>query len=136
MKIEETTPVLVGAGQFVQRIRNRTFRPDLKTALGPIDMMAEAARLAVADAGLGPDAFAQVDSVRMVEVLSGIYEDHVDVLTRRLGLEARDRIYTDTGGNSPQMLVNATAEALAEGHVEFALLCGAEVPHSQIPKGR
>ena len=92
-----------------------------------MDMMAEAAKLAVEDAGLGPDALAQVDSVRMVEVLSGIYEDHVDVLTRRLGIEARDRIYTDTGGNSPQMLVNATAEALAEGHVEFALLCGAEV---------
>ncbi|MCH8204451.1 MAG: acetyl-CoA acetyltransferase [Candidatus Hydrogenedentes bacterium] len=127
MKTEERTPVLVGSGQVTQRICNRTFRPDLKTALGPIDMMAEAAKLAVADAGLGPDAIREIDSVRMVEVLSGIYEDHVEVLTRRLGIEVRDRIYTETGGNSPQMLVNATAEALAEGRVDFALLCGVEV---------
>ena len=120
-------PVLVGAGQVTRRIRDRTFLPDLKTALGPIDMMAEAAKLAIADAGLGPDAIREIDSVRMVEVLSGIYENHVNVLTQRLGIEARDTIYTETGGNSPQMLVNATAEALAEGQVEFALLCGAEV---------
>ena len=116
MKIEETTPVLVGAGQVIQR------KADLKTALGPIDMMVEAAKLAVADAGLGPDAFAQVDSVRMVEVLSGIYEDHVEVLTRRLGIEVRDRIYTETGGNSPQIVGDSPAESRARGHVAFGLL--------------
>ncbi len=127
MKIEETTPVLVGAGQVTQRLRDRTFQPDLKTASGPIDMMAEAAKLALADAGLEPDALREIDSVRMVEVLSGIYEDHTAVLKQRLGIEPRDASYADTGGNTPQMLVNETAEALAEGRVQFALLCGAEV---------
>ena len=36
------------------------------------------------------------------------------------------RFYTATGGNTPQWLVNRTAEEIAKGECEVALLAGAE----------
>lgn len=121
MNPDANTPILIGAGQWVQR------SPDLKTALGPIDMMAKVARLAAQDAGLDEGQFAGIDSLRVVEILSGKFTDPVPALAETLGIAPGDTIYTETGGNSPQALVNSTAQALAQGEFEAALLCGTEV---------
>ena len=126
MNPETNTPILIGAGQCVQR------KPDLKTALGPVDMMEKAARIAAKDAGLDAAQFGTIDSLRVVEILSGNYDDPVSVLADRLDIAPTDTIYTTTGGNSPQMLVNTTAEALAEGQIEAALLSGVETLSSLI----
>ncbi len=47
-------------------------------------------------------------------------------LAQHLGLEPRRALYTATGGNTPQWLVNRTAEEIARGECEVALLAGAE----------
>jgi acetyl-CoA C-acetyltransferase len=116
-------PVIVGAGQITNRAR------DLSQAREPLDLMAEAARKAEGDAG-GRGLLAKVDSVRVVSVLSWPSQDPPADLAGRVGAPGGDRIYTTIGGNTPQWLVNETAEAIAKGTVRLALLAGAESMHS------
>ena len=47
-------------------------------------------------------------------------------LAKHLDIAPRRTLYTATGGNTPQWLVNRTAEEIARGECEVALLAGAE----------
>ncbi len=47
-------------------------------------------------------------------------------LAKHLGIKPRRTLYTATGGNTPQWLVNRTAEEIARGECDVALLAGAE----------
>jgi acetyl-CoA C-acetyltransferase len=115
----ERLPILVGVGQCTHRT------DDLADAHEPLALMEEAARAAFVDAG--PVAVARrIDSVRVVNVLSGVGDDPAGALAARLELPAGERLYTALGGNAPQWLVNRTADDLAAGRVRFALLAGAE----------
>lgn len=127
INVEPNTPILVGAGQITQRKSE-----DPVAALGPIDLMMESVRLAAADAGLEPTDLLTADSLRVVHFMTGLYEDPVGLLMRRLGIDAADTMYTSVGGNSPQMLVNATAEDLSEGRIRLAILAGAEALGSTV----
>ncbi len=117
-------PILVGFGQITPQA------DDPATALGPIDLMAEASRRAESDAETA-GLLRQVDSVRVVNVFSWSYGDAPGALAARLGIEPSDRVYTTVGGNSPQFLVNLTADELASGKVRVALVAGAEAFYSQ-----
>jgi acetyl-CoA C-acetyltransferase len=116
-------PVLVGVAQVTER------SDDIADKREPLVLMEEAARAALADAG-APGLAARLDSVRVVNVISAMYRDPAGALAERLGLAAGERIYTAVGGNSPQWLVNLTADALAAGEVRAALLVGAEAMHA------
>ena len=59
--------------------------------------------------------------------MSGLFADPVADLAQMLGAHPADREHTPVGGNSPQMLVNETAEKIAKGEVKLALLTGVEV---------
>ena len=116
-------PIVVGAGQLT----NHT--GDLSAAREPLDLMASVARAAEADAGAG-GLLAKVDSVQVVNILSWPSADPPADLARRIGAEPRERIYTTIGGNTPQWLVNETAERIVRGGLRVALLAGAEAVHS------
>ena len=126
-KVEPDTPILIGSGQITQRIPE-----DLATVLGPIDLMMECVRHAATDAGLEEKDLRTADSLRVVHFMTGVYEDPVGLLAQRLGVSAQDMMYTSIGGNSPQMLVNATAEALSEGRIRLAILAGVEALGSTV----
>ena len=117
---DENTPVLIGAGQIIQR------DIDPAEALEPLDLMAEAARRAAADAGLAPEALAGLDRVAVVNLFSWRYGNAPRALAGRLGAAPRDEIYTTIGGNTPQALVNRTAADVAAGRTSLALVAGAE----------
>ncbi|MFM7252886.1 MAG: acetyl-CoA acetyltransferase [Ilumatobacteraceae bacterium] len=121
--LDPRTPVLVGAGQWSQRVDG------LDTALDPVSMMAEATRLAARDAGLA-DVPAP-DSVRVVSLLSWRYGDPAAVLADVLGVAPRQTAVTTMGGNSPQSLVNATAADIAAGRLDIALLAGGEASRTR-----
>src|SRR2546425_5380810 len=110
-------PVLVGFGQITQKT------DDPRQALEPAALMAEAARRAEADAGA--HLLREVDSVRVVNLISWTYGDAPGALAATLGIAPRERVYTSMGGNSPQFLINQTADEIAEGKVRIALLAGA-----------
>ncbi|MCF4167247.1 acetyl-CoA acetyltransferase [Zavarzinia compransoris] len=118
---DETTAVLIGVGQITQK------DVDPAAARGPIEMMRDAARLAAADAGIDGAALSAVDRLAVVRFMSGQFDDPVADLAQMLDAHPKDREHTPVGGNSPQMLVNETAEKIARGEVKLALLAGVEV---------
>ncbi|MFA5121224.1 acetyl-CoA acetyltransferase [Zavarzinia sp.] len=118
---DHVTPILVGVGQITQK------DVDPREAKGPIEMMTAAARLAAADAGITDAALAGIDRLAVVRFMSGNYHDPVALLAEAIGAHPADRQHTAVGGNSPQMLVNETAQKIAEGKCKLALLAGVEV---------
>ncbi|MEQ1872871.1 MAG: acetyl-CoA acetyltransferase [Ilumatobacteraceae bacterium] len=123
MRVNPQTPVLVGAGQFLHHATG------LDDALDPATLMCEAIRAACTDAGLAsvPD----VDSIRVVTLLSWRYGDPALVVAQQLGLSSRETAATTMGGNSPQSLVNETALAIQRGELDIAILTGGEAWQSR-----
>lgn len=116
----ERMPILVGAGQIVQR------EAPPEEALGPVDMMVHCARAAAQDAHLSPAALGQIDALGVVDVLGGQYKDVAGLLNERLGLHPSDVHCPPVGGNTPQYLVNRAAARIAAGESRMALIAGAE----------
>ena len=118
MPLDPRTPVVVGVGQHLHRARG------VEDALEPAALMEEAARHAASDAGLG--AVPELDSIRVVGLLSWRYGDPAWALAARLGQQPAELAVTTMGGNSPQTLVNTTASEILAGDVDVVLLAGAE----------
>ena len=128
--LEETTPVLVGCGQVVQKEK------DVEKARSPIGLMADAARLAAADTSLGDKLWAGIDTVTTVRFITdspdakgfpfGVYPNAPRTLANELGLNPARCCYGPTGGNTPQYLVNDAAEKIANGEMDAVLLAGSE----------
>src|SRR3990172_9164971 len=113
-------PVLVGAGQYANRSR------DIADAVEPLEMMATVARAAEDDAGV-EGLIAGIDSLQVVNIIAWPYADTTGLLAERLGASPAQRVYTAVGGDTPQRLINKTAEAIVRGETRLALICGAEV---------
>jgi acetyl-CoA C-acetyltransferase len=132
--IDPRTPVLVGGGQFTQRTAREG---KLAESLSPIAMLEKAARLALADTGKEHALTAALDTVAVVRFTADSPGDQGRLpkrmfrnpplsLANRLGAAPRRAFYTATGGNTPQWLVNRTAQDIANGECEAAVLVGAE----------
>ena len=113
-------PVIVGAGQYVNRSR------EIADAVEPLEMMATVARAAEDDAGV-EGLIAGMDSLQVVNIIAWPYPDTTGLLAERLGASPAERVYTAVGGDTPQRLINKTAEAIVRGETRLALICGAEV---------
>ena len=125
------TPVLVGVAQA----SDRTSLP--ATAGSPLDLMARAAAVALADAGAG----IVLDTVAVVRLFAdsspafaspfGAYTNLPRSLAVRLGQSPRTELYAPVGGNTPQMLVNLMAERIANGEADAVLIAGVEALRTQ-----
>ena len=113
-------PVIVGVGQYVNRSR------DLADAREPLDMMEIVARAAQDEVGV-QGLLARIDSLQIVNIIAWPYLDAPGLVAERLGASPAHRIYTTVGGETPQRLINNTAESIVRGETRLALLCGAEV---------
>ncbi|MEX2247812.1 MAG: acetyl-CoA acetyltransferase [Dehalococcoidia bacterium] len=118
----DNLPVIIGVGQVTQR-------PETERPREPLALMAEASRLAEADAGVG-GLLARVDSLRVVNIISWPSKAPPHDLARAVGAEPREAIYTHVGGNTPQWQVNEAAARIHEGSVRMALIAGAEAMYS------
>ncbi len=118
MALDPRTPVLVGAGQLVQR-------EEPADALEPVAMMAEAARRAAEDAG-APGLLAQVQSVQVVRLVSWRYADPGALVAALIGAPSARTAVSPMGGNAPQSLVNAAAVDIQSGRIDVVLLTAAE----------
>jgi acetyl-CoA C-acetyltransferase len=123
--IDSRTPVVVGAGQATQRPE------DPAQAREPIDLLADAARAADTDTGAARSVLAALDTIAVVDIVSWKYPDPGALLGRRLDVDPRTTMTTTVGGNSPQLLVNELAPAVARGDVRAALVGGAECVHTR-----
>ncbi|HTQ12314.1 MAG TPA: acetyl-CoA acetyltransferase [Rhizomicrobium sp.] len=134
MTIDPRTPILVGGGQFTQRTAREN---RIHESLSPIAMLEKAARLALADTGHADELIRTLDTVAVVRFTADspgeqgrlpkrMFRNPPGSLARHLGASPRRALYTATGGNTPQWLVNRTAEEIANGECDAALLVGAE----------
>ncbi len=120
--VDERLPIIVGVGQVTQR-------PGTERPREPLALMAEAARLAEADAG-APGLLRRLDSLRVVNIISWPSKDPPADLSRALGATPRELIYTHIGGNTPQWQVNEAADGIHRGDIDLALIAGAEAVYS------
>ncbi|MEZ5738079.1 MAG: acetyl-CoA acetyltransferase [Burkholderiaceae bacterium] len=133
---DDATPVLVACGQVTQR------EPDPLRARSPIDLTADAVRLAADDSGAGDALLQALDTVVVIRSFSdtswrftcpfGRYTNPPRSLAARIGAaHARRLVYTQAGGNMPQWSVNRLAERIAAGEVGAALIAGGEALATQ-----
>jgi acetyl-CoA C-acetyltransferase len=120
----ENYPVIVGVGQWT----NRSER--IEDAAEPLEMMARVARTAEEDCG-AKGLLAKVDSVQVVNIMSWPYADAPGALAEQVGATPTHKLYSSVGGETPQRLVNETAEAIVEGRIKVALIAGAESLNSR-----
>jgi len=129
--LPSNTPIIVGVGQFTERLDSPGYR-----ALSACDIAAEASRRAFADAlsmdRLGPavDAIATTrtfeDSTPARAQPSGKSNNFPRSIAHRLGIQPELAVWEKAGGNSPQQLVSEFFERVASGEVAMALVTGAE----------
>lgn len=132
VNVHPRTPVLVGVGQYAERIQDRSYR-----ALSAVDLAAAAARAALEDCGAQLSAVSKridtVAGVRQFEISTpgaeaplGRSSNYPRSVARRLGADPATAILEVTGGQSPQHLVNEMASAIHAGDRDVVLLVGSE----------
>jgi len=120
MQIDPRTPVLVGVGQWSNRVDRG------EPAVEPAEMMAEALRRAAADSGAVGDVLSGADAVRVVSTFSRRYRNAARLVAERIGAHPRDEALSPIGGNEPQALVSRACLDIAAGDADTVLICGAE----------
>jgi len=115
--VDPRSPVVVGVGQTSQRTAAEDAAP-------PIELFADAARAAEADAGVA--LLAKVDIVGVVQIVSWPYPDPGAYVSRLLGIEPRTTMTTTVGGNSPQLMVDELGTRIQARECDVVLIGGAE----------
>jgi acetyl-CoA C-acetyltransferase len=120
MALDPRTPVIVGVGQWSNRVDRG------EPSCEPVDMMAEVLRRAASDSGAGDATVRGLDAFRVVRTLSHHYRDPGALVAARLGAAPRDTAVSPMGGNEPQVLVAQACADIAAGDVDLVAICGAE----------
>lgn len=126
--LDPNTPILVGAGQSADPID----APDYHR-WSAVDLAAEAAKAAVADAGIDPARVDTVAGIRQFENSTpfadaplGRSDNYPRSVAARAGAEPRRAVLEVAGGQGPQHLVTEFAKAIAAGAAATVLLFGSE----------
>src|SRR5260370_18414506 len=135
--IDPRTPILVGSGQ----ITDLAGTPSSERSR--VAFCAEAARMALADLGasIGAEPLGRkIDALAVLEFFSDISPRFASPFGRsnntpksvanRLSAAPRQLLYSHSGGNMPQYLVNRFAEQTAGVETELALISGDELLRS------
>jgi acetyl-CoA C-acetyltransferase len=132
MQVDPRTPVIVGVGQFTERIDD----PDYQ-GLSAVDLATAATRAALADTGADVDAVTRAIEVfvglRQFEICTpyadpplGASDNYVRSVAQRVGADPTRAVLEPIGGNGPQKVVTEFAGAIAAGDIEVALILGSE----------
>ena len=131
-ELDDRTPVIVGVGQVADPID----APDYHR-WSPVEIAAESARLALADAGVDGSSIDTVAAVRQFEVSTpisfppfGCSTNVPRSIAQRIGADPARAIVEIVGGQSPQTLVAELGEEMVAGRSEVALISGGEAMSS------
>lgn len=129
--VDPRTPVIVGVGQFTERIDLDGYR-----GTSSVELATEAARAALRDTGADIAAVAHaIDTVagtRQFEISGpqsatlGVSNNYPRSVARNVGAEPARAILEVIGGQSPQHLVTEFSAAIAAGETDVVLLFGSE----------
>jgi len=123
-----TTPILVGIGQAADPIDAADYH-----RWSAVDLAADSARKALADAGLAASSIDTVVGIRQFETSTpwstaplGRSSNYPRAVAARIGAEPRRAVLEVCGGQGPQHLVTELAKAVATGAAGTVLLVGSE----------
>lgn len=130
-QIPDNTPIIVGAGQHVERFGKKTTTP----YPSPMALAAVAAQTAINDTGR-KQISSEIDTIAVVKLFSdsspawncpfGRSDNPPESIAQRIGASPKDRIYSQVGGTQPLDLLLEMSHAIAKGEREVVLLAGAE----------
>jgi len=119
VSVDPRSPCIIGVAQMVAR-------PADGPVPEPLAMWEQTCRDAAADAQASGDVLQAVESLQIVYCQSWQYDDPPGRLCERLGIAPKHRYYSGIGGTTPQVLVDNAAEAIVNGELDVAIVCGAE----------
>ncbi|MHB8490693.1 MAG: acetyl-CoA acetyltransferase [Solirubrobacteraceae bacterium] len=120
--LDPRTPVIVGAGQALQRPGTQA-----GDSVDPVGLAVRALRAAAADRGAGDRLLRRADSIRHVATSGWLYRDEAALVAEALGASPRETVRTSAfGGDGPVRLLGDSARAIAAGEADVVLLAGAE----------
>lgn len=129
--VDPRTPVVIGVGQFTERIDDPAYR-----GMSSVELAAAAATAALADTGADPAAVAAaVDTVlgiRQFEISSkapaplGCSTNYPRSVCNRIGASPARAVLEPIGGQGPQHAATEFAGAIADGIADVVLLVGSE----------
>jgi len=128
--ISDTTPVLVGVGQCVERIGEPGYE-----GRSAADLAAWAAERALADAGAGRDLRPLIEVVSAIRTFEdsgaapspfGKPDKFPLAVARRLGIKPKLAILEAVGGQSPVTALVEMAERISRGETAAGMVFGAE----------
>ena len=115
-------PIIVGAAQFTQR-------KNTPLPLDSLSLMIKTSQDAIKNTQTD-NIVDFIDAVYMVNIRSWSYGDAPGELSKKLNIAPKEKIYLPDGGQSPQMLVNRAAKAIANGEHRCILITGGEAAYS------
>jgi acetyl-CoA C-acetyltransferase len=132
MPVDPRTPVIVGVGQFTERIDDPDYR-----GMSAVELATEAVRAALADTGADVAAVAKAIQVfaglRQFEICTpyataplGCSDNYIRSVAQRVGADPARAVLESIGGNGSQKLVTEFAGEIAAGDIEVALILGSE----------
>jgi acetyl-CoA C-acetyltransferase len=129
--VDPRTPVLVGVGQFTERIDDPDYR-----GLSAVDLATAAAKAALGDTGVDVAKVAKaVDTVfglRQFEISGpmpaslGKSNNYPRSVMNRLGGDPARVVLEPVGGQSPQKLVTEAGNAIVAGAADVVMIIGSE----------
>jgi acetyl-CoA C-acetyltransferase len=129
--VDPRTPVIVGVGQFTERIDDLDYR-----GMSAVELATAAAEAALADTGADAQQVAKaIDAVvglRQFEISGpmpaafGKSNNYPRSVMRRLGADPARAVLEPVGGQGPQKLVTEFAGAIAAGEIDVAMIIGSE----------
>jgi len=128
--VNDNTPVLVGCSQYLGK----------KGLDGPnyLDILSVATKAAIADCEAKDDLTAHLDTISVIRFTADTpnrdsattelwgYPNMPRSIGNVLGITVPNEIYTTTGGNSPQLLLNELCNRIKDGESNCAVLTGGE----------
>lgn len=130
--IADNTPVVIGVGQYSERVGQPGYE-----ALSYMDLGGRALAAAIANSGAsGPvaDAIDTLAAIRAFEMSRpgkqppfGAPDNIPGALAKRVGASPANLILSPTGGQTNQQYIGEFAQAIAAGESECAVIVGSEV---------
>lgn len=131
MGVDARTPVIVGVGQFTERLDG----PDY-CGMSSVELATEAARAALGDTGADVAAVAAsidvIAGTRQFEISGrtpaplGKSDNYPRSVARRIGANPARAILEVIGGQSPQHLITEFAGEIVAGGIDVVLIAGSE----------
>jgi acetyl-CoA C-acetyltransferase len=129
--VDSRTPVIVGVGQFTERLGDPGYR-----GMSSVDLAAAAAEAALENTGADTAAVARAIDViagtRQFEISGrtpaplGKSDNYPRSVAARIGADPARAVLEVIGGQSPQHLVTEFAGAIAAGEADVVLVMGSE----------